>query len=316
MKLFSITTETRFYGNSLYVINICGIKIKFSKFTMHKFINLRYKISENIKKIKVNDAGIIYYLCKYKYVIDLADKELNNNRNNNINDSEYVWTMWLKGDIPSIVQTCLNTIKHFYPNTIMITEENVKEYIDIPDIIYKKYKEGIIKPPHFSDYLRMCLLDKYGGTWIDASCYMTAKIPEFIMKQDFFVFQNQNLTSLSNFFIRSVKNNRLTKCMKIFLEEYWKNENITINYFMFHTFLLYLCKVDVQCREIFYNIIPELQPKIHYFNFFASKLKFDEDLWKYLKKSSFMYKIHRKDTAAMDKPDGFYQYFINNTKFD
>lgn len=315
MKIFSVGTVTKFYGHSILVINICGIKIKLSRNTIYKLLNFKYHISEIIKKIKGNDIGVIYYLSKYKYIIDLADKELNNCMDNN-NASEHVWTMWLQEDIPLIIQACLKTIKHFYPQTIVITDKNIKDYIDIPDVIYKKYKDGIIKSPHFSDYVRMCLLDKYGGTWIDASCYMTAEIPKFIIKQDFFVFQNNNQSKISNFFIHSVSNNKLTKCMRIFLEEYWKNENITINYFMFHIFLMYLVKEDPKCREIFYNIVPELQQKVHYFNPLASRLKFNEDLWEYLKNTCFLYKIHRKDVAAMEKQDGFYQYFINNTNFD
>ena len=73
----------------------------------------------------------------------------------------------------------------------------MQNYVNIPDYIYKKFKEGKITPPHFSDYIRCCLLDKYGGLWLDASLYMLDKVPSFITKQNFFILSHQNKKDIS-----------------------------------------------------------------------------------------------------------------------
>lgn len=156
----------------------------------------------------------------------------------------------------------------------------------------------------------MCLLDKYGGTWIDASLLMTDKIPEFILKQPFFILQSQDKEYVSNFFIHSGKNNFLIKTMKIYLEEYWKHENITINYYFFHSFFNYIIKSDPTSINIYNNIIPYLNSIVRYMTDNIA-LNADEDAWNYLSHSCFMYKFQRKNKVAVKNPNSWYNFLLN-----
>ena len=198
-QIFSVTNKDKHK-----IITILGVKLKFTK----ENFNCRYRISQYLRKKKGGAFATRYYLSKYLYVPQLVEKELDNIPQNEIDkQTDNVWTMWLQEDVPECMEMCLTTIKNIYPNVKYITEKNMFDYIDIPDYIYKKYKAGIIKAPHFSDYIRVCLLDKYGGTWIDASCILLNRVPEFITKQNFFVLQSDNKNNFSNFFIHSAINN-------------------------------------------------------------------------------------------------------------
>ena len=53
-----------------------------------------------------------------------------------------------------------------------------------------KYKKGIFTRTHFSDILRLELLTKYGGTWIDASVLITKFDSRFYDNTLFFLVKH------------------------------------------------------------------------------------------------------------------------------
>ncbi len=303
MKFFSINEDS---NSKIY--NIFGIKIKFSK----TFFELKHFKFNVLKCFLGKKLGIDIYLSKYLYIQKFAKNEFDLLPKSEINQpSNYIWTMWLQGEIPELIQVALESIKKIYPNVILITEKNMSDYVNLPEYICQKYKDGIIEPWHFSDYIRMNLLDKYGGTWIDASCLMLQKVPDFITKQSFFILQNPTDKSISNFFLHSAKNNYLTKVMRIFLEEYWKNENVAINYFFFHIFFQILRKKSPICKEIYNRIVPYPNSIVRYFTDNMNS-NYDIDAWNYLSTACFMYKLDRKNTKAVENLQSWYHFFIDN----
>jgi len=61
----------------------------------------------------------------------------------------------------------------------LIPADNYALFADVPEYIIEKHKKGMISHTHFSDILRMCLLSKHGGLWIDATVYVSGKLPSF-----------------------------------------------------------------------------------------------------------------------------------------
>ena len=251
-------------------------------------------------------------LSKYFNIVSEKLKQINEPTQNDFDKpfNNRIWTMWWQGEIPEVIQMCLASIKSVYPDFILITADNVKNYIDIPDYIKTKLEKGIISYPHFSDYVRVCLLEKYGGVWVDASCYMLEKIPRFITKQYFFILQSPSKKTLSNFFICAKQNNYIMKAMKIFLEEYWSKENFAVDYFFFHLFLYKLLLEHDICSKIYREMIPDNSFKYKFLSRHYRNLNFDPDQWDYLKSTSFMYKIGRKSKAAMNNPHGYIQNLL------
>lgn len=221
-----------------------------------------------------------------------------------------VWTMWLQDERPDFIQMGLNSIFCFYPQAVIITEKNVSQYLDIPAHIMDKYRRGIIEPAHFSDYVRVALLDMYGGTWIDASCLMMDKIPNFIMKQTFFILQNPNKKDVSNFFIHAAPNNYFIRCIRVFLEEYWRHERRAIDYFFFHWFVTVLFTYHPWCHRIWFSQIPYLNSNVKYFSYFLGRAA-DMDAWRYLSRTCFIYKIHRRSEFAKKQPNSWYYFLLN-----
>lgn len=92
------------------------------------------------------------------------------------------WTMWWQGEenAPDIVKACWNSQRKNLPEGVplrILTKDNFKEYIDIPDYVLEKYEHGLILPAHLSDIVRCCLLYKYGGVWLDSTILMCEPMP-------------------------------------------------------------------------------------------------------------------------------------------
>lgn len=98
-------------------------------------------------------------------------------------DSVAAWSMWWQGEkeAPDVIKACWESKRRNLPpnvKQVIITEDNYKKYIEIPDYIMKKVNDGNIRLTHLSDIIRAILLYKYGGIWMDAAILMTAPMPE------------------------------------------------------------------------------------------------------------------------------------------
>ena len=93
-----------------------------------------------------------------------------------------IWVCWLQGEekMPEIVRICYKSLlKHSADKKVnLVTSENLNEYIQVPDFIKEYLDKGKISRTHFADYIRIMLLAKYGGLWIDASVLVTGDITD------------------------------------------------------------------------------------------------------------------------------------------
>lgn len=150
----------------------------------------------------------------------------------------------------------------------------MKEYVDIPPIIRKKLDSGIISYTHFSDILRLLLLTTYGGTWMDATIYQTAPLPDEMVSGNLFMYTNAAwhcakiprsaklikqfcdsefppYHSFSSWYIHAEKNNRYLCLILNMLLAYWQDCDKLIDYFLLHYFGVVALVADAECCRIF-----------------------------------------------------------------
>ena len=233
-----------------------------------------------------------------------------------------VWTCWLQGynNAPAIVKACINSI---YKNTngkgynvIIITEENMSDYICMPDFILDKYRRGIISNASFSDLLRTLLLINYGGVWVDATVLLTKEIPKIILDSDFFVFRaHHSVSPCSTWFIAAKKESLLLKKVFEILAEYWQNKKYQINYYLYHICIRLVITYDEDAKLIWENMLPKnnsdpfsLLEKL----FDNMNVRMKDYLWDLSFAHKLTYKIYNfGDDSLMDRKDTFYQYIIS-----
>ena len=130
--------------------------------------------------------------------------------------SNKVWVCWMQGmeNAPEVVKVCYQSILDNFKDreVVLITAENVSEYAEFPDYVIDKYKRGIITHTHFSDILRLELLNRYGGTWIDATMFCTdSNFPDYMLNDKLFIVQNieDSAVQIESFFITAESHNKL-----------------------------------------------------------------------------------------------------------
>ena len=224
--------------------------------------------------------------------------------------SNKIFALWLQGEenIPKLTRVCLISVKFHCKNheMIIITEKNLDKYIHIPNYILEKYKKGIITKPHFSDIIRIELLIKYGGTWVDASILMTDYEEKYFFK-DLFFFSvlTDNYTAGSSWFLTSEKGSPILRGTRDMMYEYWRYSNSLKEYLLVYIFFKFGCdlysgdcdKVEVYPIEIHKLFQPLLAEP------YENKL---------FKKITSLTSIHKLDTNMMipSEKELFYQHFI------
>lgn len=160
-------------------------------------------------------------------------------------NSKTVWICWWQGieNAPEIVKICYNSVCKWMVgwNVNVITLENYKNYVSFPDFIVMKWEKGIISNTLMSDLLRIELLLKYGGLWVDATTLMTGPLPDYIIRNSFFAYRNgwmdKEMINMGSWLLYSSEtHNILLKETQNLLYLYWKTHNYTMNYFLFHIF--------------------------------------------------------------------------------
>jgi len=112
--------------------------------------------------------------------------------------------------MPRLVKTCYESWKTVNPDyeVILLHEDNFRDYITIdPAILNNKQ----ITIQAFSDILRINLLKRHGGVWVDATCFcvqpLSSWVPEHL-KTGFFAFSSPGSDRLvSSWFLIGEKDN-------------------------------------------------------------------------------------------------------------
>lgn len=230
-----------------------------------------------------------------------------------------IWFCWLQGieNAPPLVKINFKALtqslgKDYKIN--LITSENINNYITLPEFIIKKFKKGIISPAHFSDIVRNALLIEYGGTWIDSTIYCE-KVDDNIKRElldcNLFVFQNlfpfPVVTSTENWFITSCKNNRNIILLQNLLLEYWKHNNIGVDYLFYYCFLEIIkneYQYDWKKMPIACNMDALLLQKYLF-------EEFDVNIYNQIMNSCCFQKLtHHMDKSILNKENTFYKYLL------
>lgn len=158
-----------------------------------------------------------------------------------------IWTLWMQGEdkAPEIVKICWNSIRKNLPEykLTILSEISLSQYIELPEYILKKYQDGKIGMAHFSDIIRLGLLVKHGGFWVDSTVYCSnSEIFQMIEQKNLNLFayrnmmRNNDALAISNWFIYAKNNNQILSCLYTLLLYYWRQNDRAINYFIFHIF--------------------------------------------------------------------------------
>ena len=271
-------------------------------------------ILSSLIPLKLSNFGMANFQLRYNHYVYLKKKTFKILKSYQYSDSKElisndIWVCWFQGldNAPNIVKKCIDSIYRYNPERVihLITDENLNDYLDLPDFIVAKRKKGIISDAHFSDIIRTELLIKYGGMWVDATTYLTGKIPEVYFEKKIFMFKDTNpddvCITYNSWFIISQKNNKMLLELRNLLYWYWKKYNYCKDYFLWHIFLTIICEFDSTLSEDIFTVTDYMPHMLQS----CFNQEFSNDYWNYLKSVSPVNKLTYK-----------YDKVINNTYLD
>lgn len=91
-----------------------------------------------------------------------------------------IWTYWNSDDIPIFVKDCIRTWQYHNPswNITILTNSTLNIYLST-DILHYKHADS---PARISDFIRLQILERYGGIWMDSTMLCSAPL-DFILEQ-------------------------------------------------------------------------------------------------------------------------------------
>jgi hypothetical protein len=114
---------------------------------------------------------IVFYILTnffyYENFITILNNELELGNDDNSEIPNIIWSFW-EGDKMDVVEKCMESWQFYNPKykINIINKKNFNDYIDID---FENIKHIQNTNAIFSDFVRLNILSKYGGIWIDAS---------------------------------------------------------------------------------------------------------------------------------------------------
>lgn len=283
------------------------------------YIKARFSCLKNFTRFK--QEWFAYKYLQKKYPCCKPIKHINN-KNNSIKQDKTIWIYWDKGldGAPELVQQCYKSVilyKEDY-DLVFLDDNNLSEYITIPEYIQNKLEKGYMPKPQYSDLIRITLLVEYGGVWLDSTCYLSNKIPDYIKNTDFFIFQTQLFDNpspikSSSWFIKANSQNKTLILAQTILFKYWETHTILIDYYLLHIIFFYLYSTNKEV-QVEWDKIPYLNNQAPHLLQYSFPNLYSAKEWEYCLNSSFIHKLNYKfDKTILSSQQGnIAQYFLSH----
>lgn len=257
------------------------------------------------------------YIDKYygKFIEDFSKNYELNYGNKKTKASRIIWSLWWQGEgnLPSVVE---RSRKSLYNNcgdyqVILISKNNVDQYVDIPNYILEKMESGNISLAHLSDYIRVCILEKYGGIWLDATVYLTNRVPNEYMEYDFL---SRHFNDFSGRFVSNGKwstyylvagktNTMLFSFLHEFFDLYWKQHDTIMTYLLFDYMIDAFYRWNVDFKRVVDSMPNNNENMMFVSQHFNEKFSIDE--WNKICETTIFQKLSWKKNIE-DDPDSYF----------
>lgn len=208
-----------------------------------------------------------------------------------------VFVYWAQG-LPTgsaVVDMCLEQLLRVVPQERLhvLTNANWRHYVDLPSSAAQLQDRD---RAHFSDRLRVALLARYGGVWLDATCLLgpegLSRLDSLRRGSDLFAFRYSG-PRISSWCLTSTAGGYLVTMVKAALDAYWEEVGRKEGYFMLHHVFESLCFVDERFAQV-WDETPTLSakpPHVLQQQMFSTDL---EDRSRTLLAASFVHKLTYK----------------------
>lgn len=161
-----------------------------------------------------------------------------------------VFTFWNSplADAPPLVQACIRRLRDLHDDVHVLDGASARELIDIPDVISRRLERDHVA--HFSDYVRVSVLDEHGGIWVDATDWASGPLAESVrpLLCAGALYPRWTHRQIGNWFIAAVADTPLIRMQRLALHAWWSTRDDLPDYFLFHRIF-----------EVLHDLVPEFR---------------------------------------------------------
>jgi len=151
---------------------------------------------------------------------------------------------------PPLVQACVTAMTRLHselPTPLTVLDgASARELVDIPDAVADALEKD--HPAHFSDFVRISVLDRLGGIWVDATCWAPAPLPAAVapLLTAGALYPRWTRRQIGNWFIAAVPATPLIRLQRLALQAWWEAGGGIPDYFLYHRIF-----------EVLLDLVPE-----------------------------------------------------------
>ena len=186
-----------------------------------------------------------------------------------IGEDSPVWVCWWQGEenAPEIVRACIDSVRRNAGGheVIVITDENLSDYVHIPDWVLEKVRTGIMSRTNLSDLLRLSLLAEHGGMWLDATFFCTGSLHEYMdlpfwsIKRPDYLHASVACGMFAGYSLACKEGQRHPFVVaRDFFLEYWRNSDRLIDYLLVDYLIVLAQRHDPSISAAFASIEPNM----------------------------------------------------------
>ncbi|MEO5755391.1 MAG: capsular polysaccharide synthesis protein [Mesorhizobium sp.] len=148
-----------------------------------------------------------------------------------------IWQFWGQGahEAPPLVRACLRSVERHKGSRqlIVLDDKTLESHIELPGHVWDK--RSLMTRQHFSNLIRLSLLHRHGGTWLDATILLRQPVPAEIEREDFYMLREitRHPRLVETWFMHARKGHPLIETVLHGLADYWKKYDALHDYFMF-----------------------------------------------------------------------------------
>ncbi|WP_204180978.1 capsular polysaccharide synthesis protein [Mammaliicoccus sciuri] len=215
------------------------------------------KVHHNTAFIKYNTLVFLCDNLRYLKETIKTRPELTNKKN--------VFLYWNTGwdNPPIMIRSVKKQVEKIFfdCNIVFLDDNNYLKHLNSETTKFPKNLD-ILKSnsvAHWSDWLRLSILQEHGGLWIDATAFPTEQLREtinIINSSAAKVWTQRAIGNyqISNWLIYSKEKNNYSISLMLAAINLWlENHESFIEYFHFHTYWYFLSQIDTEFKEQWKN---------------------------------------------------------------
>ncbi len=263
---------------------------------------------ETVLKYLEGRFGDFYSQYDYSSPLQASDPAL----------EEKIWMCWWQGldTAPEIVKACVDSVRRNVGDreVIVITNENLSDYVNIPGWVFDKYGKGIISKTHLSDLLRLCLLSEHGGIWLDATFFCSGPLagsayvaPIWTIRRPDYLHASVACGQFANYSLGcDGRGRRIFTTIRDYYLEYWRREDYLIDYLL-TDYLIVLARRHNDCIDAAFSSVAPNNPQCDELIKVLGE-PFDPVKWSQLKKDTQLFKLTWKQVFPRER-DGWKTFY-------